>query len=166
MVVGSDGVNSLSSCSSNVVRDQSCSRMSDSSYELKPNLVNLSNHVKDVAEGTTARRHELNKKHRSPNQFDELSMSSSNLGCRVALKDLLLTYSGCVLADGTNEGQDRPVNDVRQHGDHSIDIEAQNSDASLPSEERPYMRGLPRFAPAVAVSSRITAVPELHYIWR
>ncbi|KAK9266901.1 hypothetical protein L1049_027160 [Liquidambar formosana] len=74
--------------------------------------------------------------------------------------------SGCASADGTNEGQDRVVNDVRQHGDHSMDIEAQNSDASLPSEERPYMRGLPRLSPAVAVSSRITAVPELHYIWR
>lgn len=136
--------------------------------------VNKSSKMGDVAKADIVGKDELHKRSRCPNQSDELSMSSSNVNSKVSSSDYLSRHSSWLVnlfsADETNGQQIRVAKDVRWHVEHNTQaanmIKVENSNSVVPSDERLYVRDVPRLASTVSFPSRISAVPELDYIWQ
>ena len=129
--------------------------------------VNKNGKMGDVVKAPIVVRDDLHRRSRSPNQSNELSMSSSNANCIVSSNDSLSRRSTWLgnpfSADETNEQQIRVAKDVTRHAEDNTQaaymIKAENSNSTLPSDEGLYVRDVPRF-------SQISAVPELDHIWQ
>lgn len=129
--------------------------------------------MEEVAKAAIVGRDELHTRLSCTNKSNELSMSSSNMNCKISTSDYLSRHSNWKVdpfsSKEINEGKIGPAKDMRCHARLNTQvaymIQVENSNSIVPSDEKLYVRDVPRFA-SVFFPSRISAVPGLDNIWQ
>lgn len=143
---------------------ESCPTMSSQVliFDAKNSQVKKNGKMGDVIETAIVERNDFHTRSRCLNQSDEFYMSSSNVNCKVSSSDYQ-SRGNPFSADETNEQEFRVAKDMRRHADENTRvacmIKVENSNSIATSDERLYVRDVPRF-------SQISAVPELDCIWQ
>ncbi|XP_010270011.1 PREDICTED: uncharacterized protein LOC104606480 isoform X5 [Nelumbo nucifera] len=158
-----------------------------SAEKISKEMMDKSCKLKEAVEPKILKRPGICRKNRSPEQLDELSMSSTDLSTEVS-KDQLSASSSCLRnnsSQGTSDGQEivrnsaadisriTTVDNVKQYAIHLreeiISPQAGESDPSFSvdaNKTSSSIRNLPFLESSVAAPSGISVIPEHDFLWQ